>query len=50
VIAKRDQEEQEKKAHVINRARRDIDRFYEEYNDRKQRSIEENRYIKKVIL
>lgn len=43
MIAQRDQQEAEKKAEVINRARQEIDRFYEEYNDRKQRAIEENR-------
>ncbi|KAI7864951.1 clathrin light chain [Mucor mucedo] len=43
VIAQRDRQEAERKAEVINRAREDIDKFYEEYNDRKQRAIEENR-------
>ncbi|KAI8875805.1 hypothetical protein K501DRAFT_338483 [Backusella circina FSU 941] len=43
VIAKRDEEEREKKHAVLNRAREDIDKFYEDYNDKKQRSIEENR-------
>ncbi|GAA5816354.1 hypothetical protein MFLAVUS_009882 [Mucor flavus] len=43
VIAERDAISEEKKQETINRAREDIDRFYEEYNDKKQKAIEENR-------
>lgn len=44
VIAKRDEEENAKKHEVLNRAREDIDKFYEDYNDKKQKAIEENRF------
>ncbi|GAA5805781.1 clathrin light chain [Helicostylum pulchrum] len=43
VIAERDAISEEKKQETINRAREDIDKFYEEYNDKKQKAIEENR-------
>ncbi|CEP19656.1 hypothetical protein [Parasitella parasitica] len=43
VIAERDAESARKKEETIKQAREDIDKFYEEYNDRKQKSIEENR-------
>lgn len=43
IIAKRDEEERNKKEEVLNKAREDIDKFYEEYNDHKQKAIEENR-------
>ncbi|CAO3614808.1 unnamed protein product [Mucor fragilis] len=43
VIAERDAESEKKKEETINQAREDIDKFYEEYNDKKQKSIEENR-------
>lgn len=43
IIAERDTEEAKRKEDIINQAREDIDKFYEEYNDKKQKSIEENR-------
>jgi hypothetical protein len=43
VIAERDAEEARQKEEIIKQAREDIDKFYEEYNDKKQKSIEENR-------
>ncbi|KAL0141036.1 clathrin light chain [Mucor lusitanicus] len=43
VIAERDAESEKKKEETIKQAREDIDKFYEEYNDKKQKSIEENR-------
>lgn len=43
VIAERDAISEQKKQETINRAREDIDKFYEEYNDKKQKAIEENR-------
>ncbi|EPB86626.1 hypothetical protein HMPREF1544_06602 [Mucor circinelloides 1006PhL] len=43
VIAKRDEEESAKKEQILNKAREDIDKFYEDYNDKKQKAIEENR-------
>ncbi|KAI8089511.1 clathrin light chain [Halteromyces radiatus] len=43
LIAQRDQEAENKKQETIQKAREDIDRFYEEYNEKKQKSIEENR-------
>jgi hypothetical protein len=43
VIAERDAESEKKKEETIKHAREDIDKFYEEYNDKKQKSIEENR-------
>ncbi|KAI8647167.1 clathrin light chain [Parasitella parasitica] len=43
VIAERDAESARKKEEIVKHAREDIDKFYEEYNDRKQKSIEENR-------
>ncbi|KAI8876139.1 hypothetical protein K501DRAFT_289043 [Backusella circina FSU 941] len=42
-IKKRDQDAEQKKQDTIQRAREDIDKFYEEYNDKKQKIIEENR-------
>lgn len=43
LIKQRDDEAEEKKAETIKKAREDIDRFYEEYNEKKQRAIENNR-------
>lgn len=43
MIAERDAISEQKKQETINRAREDIDKFYEEYNDKKQKAIEENR-------
>ncbi|KAK4520077.1 Ribosome-releasing factor 2, mitochondrial [Mucor velutinosus] len=43
VIAERDAESEKKKEETIKQAREDIDKFYEEYNDKKQKAIEENR-------
>ncbi|KAI9306421.1 clathrin light chain [Cunninghamella echinulata] len=43
LIAQRDKEAADKKEETIQKAREDIDRFYEEYNEKKQKSIEENR-------
>ncbi|KAI9486633.1 MAG: clathrin light chain [Benjaminiella poitrasii] len=43
IIVERDAESQKKKDETIKQAREDIDKFYEEYNDKKQKSIEENR-------
>ncbi|CAO3591790.1 unnamed protein product [Absidia cylindrospora] len=43
LIAQRDEEAENKKQETIQKAREDIDRFYEEYNEKKQKSIEENR-------
>ncbi|KAI7898808.1 clathrin light chain, partial [Cokeromyces recurvatus] len=42
IIAERDAESERKKEETIKQAREDIDKFYEEYNDKKQKSIEEN--------
>lgn len=42
-IQQRDEEAENKKQETIQKAREDIDRFYEEYNEKKQKSIEENR-------
>lgn len=50
MIAKRDEEESAKKQEVLNKAREDIDKFYEDYNDKKQKAIEENRYSYSVCL
>lgn len=50
MIAKRDEEESAKKQEVLNKAREDIDKFYEDYNDKKQKAIEENRYRYSVCL
>lgn len=44
VIAERDAISEQKKEEIIKQAREDIDKFYEEYNDKKQKAIEENRY------
>ncbi|KAI7880003.1 hypothetical protein K492DRAFT_147744 [Lichtheimia hyalospora FSU 10163] len=43
LIKQRDDEAEEKKEETIKKAREDIDRFYEEYNEKKQRAIENNR-------
>jgi hypothetical protein len=43
IIAERDEQEQEKKNQILLQAREDIDKFYEDYNDKKQKAIEENR-------
>ncbi|KAL0073930.1 clathrin light chain [Phycomyces blakesleeanus] len=43
VIAARDEEAENIKQETIQQARADIDKFYEEYNDKKQKAIEENR-------
>ncbi|KAI8092300.1 clathrin light chain [Gilbertella persicaria] len=43
IIAQRDAESEAKKEEKIKHAREDIDKFYEDYNDKKQKAIEENR-------
>ncbi|KAI7869946.1 clathrin light chain [Spinellus fusiger] len=43
VIAARDEEAEKIKQETIRQAREDIDKFYEDYNDKKQKAIEENR-------
>lgn len=45
VIAERDAESEKRKQETINQAREDIDKFYEEYNDKKQKAIEEHRFV-----
>ncbi|KAG9074481.1 hypothetical protein FRC06_010648, partial [Ceratobasidium sp. 370] len=41
-VAKRDEESKAKHAQTIARAEGDIDKFYEEYNAKKERQIREN--------
>ncbi|KAI9248401.1 clathrin light chain [Sporodiniella umbellata] len=43
IIAERDATSAKAKEERINKAREEIDKFYEDYNDKKQRYIEENR-------
>jgi len=43
LIAERDAESEEKKHQLVQKARQDIDEFYEDYNDKKQKAIELNR-------
>ncbi|KAG1172433.1 hypothetical protein G6F70_002557 [Rhizopus microsporus] len=43
VIAERDAVSSKKKEDLVKQAREEIDKFYEDYNDKKQRAIEENR-------
>ncbi|KAG0743556.1 hypothetical protein G6F57_000615 [Rhizopus arrhizus] len=43
IIAERDAASAKKKEDMIKHAREEIDKFYEDYNDKKQRAIEENR-------
>jgi hypothetical protein len=43
IIAKRDEESELKKEETIKKAHDDIDKFYEEYNEKKARSYEENK-------
>ncbi|KAI8372188.1 clathrin light chain [Blakeslea trispora] len=43
IIAQRDAEAEAKKEEKIKNAREEIDKFYEDYNDKKQKAIEENR-------
>ncbi|KAI8642480.1 clathrin light chain [Parasitella parasitica] len=50
LISKRDEEESHKKQEVFNKAREDIDKFYENYNDKKQKAIEENRERENKLL
>ncbi|KAI7874794.1 clathrin light chain [Mucor mucedo] len=50
VIAERDAISEQKKQETINRAREDIDKFYEEYNDKKQKAIEENREREELVV
>ncbi|KAG8736200.1 hypothetical protein FRC10_009575 [Ceratobasidium sp. 414] len=42
-IAERDEESKAKRAETIAKAERDIDKFYEEYNAKKERQIRENK-------
>ncbi|KAJ1304962.1 hypothetical protein OPQ81_006094 [Rhizoctonia solani] len=42
-IAQRDEESKRKRAEAIARAEKDIDKFYEEYNAKKERTIRENK-------
>ncbi|QRW12442.1 clathrin light chain [Ceratobasidium sp. AG-Ba] len=42
-IAQRDEEAKAKRAETIAKAERDIDKFYEEYNAKKERQIRENK-------
>ncbi|KAJ2959623.1 hypothetical protein NQZ79_g4922 [Umbelopsis isabellina] len=43
LIAERDAESEAKKHEIIQKAREAIDQFYEDYNDKKQKAIEQNR-------
>ncbi|KAI8090020.1 Sodium/hydrogen exchanger family-domain-containing protein [Halteromyces radiatus] len=43
ILAERDQQAEKKRQEIIQQAHTDIDRFYEEYNEKKQQSIERNR-------
>ena len=43
IIAQRDAEAEAKKEEKIKHAREEIDKFCEDYNDKKQKAIEENR-------
>ncbi|OZJ06771.1 hypothetical protein BZG36_00385 [Bifiguratus adelaidae] len=43
-IEQRDAESEAKREEIIQKARDDIDKFYEDYNEKKQRTIEENRH------
>jgi hypothetical protein len=42
-IAERDEESKAKRAETVAKAERDIDKFYEEYNAKKERQIRENK-------
>jgi vacuolar-type H+-ATPase subunit H len=44
LVAERDAESEEKKHGIVQKARQAIDEFYEDYNDKKQKAIELNRY------
>jgi hypothetical protein len=44
-MAKRDEESKAKRAETVAKAERDIDKFYEEYNAKKERTIRENKYV-----
>ncbi|OBZ86101.1 Clathrin light chain [Choanephora cucurbitarum] len=48
IIAQRDAEAEAKKEEKIKHAREEIDKFYEDYNDKKQKAIEENREREEV--
>ncbi|CAE6512266.1 unnamed protein product [Rhizoctonia solani] len=42
-IAQRDEESKKKRAETVARAEKEIDKFYEEYNAKKERTIRENK-------
>ncbi|CAE6338154.1 unnamed protein product, partial [Rhizoctonia solani] len=44
-IAQRDGESEKKRGETIARAKREIDKFYEEYNAKKERAIRENKCV-----
>ena len=43
VIAERDADSEHRRLEAVARAREAIDKFYDEYNERKQRNFDENR-------
>ncbi|KAG8745579.1 hypothetical protein FRC12_014512 [Ceratobasidium sp. 428] len=49
-IAQRDEESKAKRAETIAKAERDIDKFYEEYNAKKERQIRENKCVVAHVL
>jgi vacuolar-type H+-ATPase subunit H len=49
LIAERDAESEEKKHEIVQKAREAIDQFYEDYNDKKQKAIEQNRYVHMLL-
>ncbi|KAI8997324.1 clathrin light chain [Pilobolus umbonatus] len=49
-IAKKAEEEKSRKEEIINKAREEIDLFYEEYNDKKQKATEEHREREEVMM
>ncbi|PWN42947.1 hypothetical protein IE81DRAFT_322870 [Ceraceosorus guamensis] len=49
-IAKRDAEAERKKSETISKAEQDIDKFYEEYNAKKEKSIKQNKESEAAFL
>ncbi|RUS24222.1 clathrin light chain, partial [Jimgerdemannia flammicorona] len=50
VIAERDADSEQRRLETVARAREAIDKFYDEYNEKKQKNIEENRRHESAYL
>ncbi|KAJ2853175.1 Clathrin light chain, partial [Coemansia erecta] len=50
IIEDRDRQSEEKHAAIVEEAKQSIDKFYEEYNEKKEKAIEQNRASQEMEL